>query len=202
MSRTSPGGRSARLRSLPSWPTSCNKRGLEVRADRSVVVESARTSPLKVMFVGNQPKAMKSKRAGERAQTTAEFVLISPFLFLFLDSGWMLKNWIVVTNAAREATRCAVAQSCRDAGGPVTPEALALTRVYQGITGNLSGQQVVVKYIDEDGDGVIRPGDDIVVCVKADNNYISPVLPMFSLITGGAAIPSPLPIAAREQMRL
>ena len=158
------------------------------------------------MFVGNQPKAMKSKRAGERAQTTAEFVLISPFLFLFLfliiDFGWMLKNWIVVTNAAREATRCAVAQSCRDAGGPVTPEALALTRVGQGITGNLSGKQVVVKYIDEDGDGRIRPGDDIVVCVRANNNYISPVLPMFSMVTGGGAIPNPLPIAAREQMRL
>ncbi len=149
---------------------------------------------------------MKRLLGSEKAQTTAEFVMITPFLllmlFLIVDFGWMLKNWIVVTNSAREAARCAVSRSCTYDGASVSPESLALTRLDQGITGNLSGKQAVILYIDQDGDTKIGAGDSIVVCIKGDNHYISPVLPMFSMVTGGSAIPDPLPIAAREEMRL
>lgn len=162
-------------------------------------------------------RKVASIRRAERGQSTVEFVVVLPlllmFFFLVVDFGWMLKNWIVVTNSAREVTRCAVAQSCTLSGAPSTPSAVATSRIDAGITNNLVAPSscpvtltgnvcVVVKYLDEDGDGVIRAGDSIIVCIKTANKYISPLLPMFSIVTGGSTIPNPLPLYAREQMKL
>ena len=55
-------------------------------------------------------------RKRERGQTTAEFVIVVPFLlllfFLMVDFGWLFKNWLVVTNTGREVARRAVS-NCR-----------------------------------------------------------------------------------------
>lgn len=134
----------------------------------------------------------------ERGQSSVEFVLILPiFLLLFfamVDFGWALKNWVVVTNAVREEARCQVV-SC------APPGETALDRMTGGLTSNLSGQTVDVHYVDTDGDGEIGPGDSVIACVRADNEYISPVVGFFSMVTGGA-LPDPLPLGAREEMRL
>lgn len=147
--------------------------------------------------------ANPSKR--ERGQTTVEFVLIVPFLLLFffliVDFGWLLKNWIVVTNAAREATRCTVAQSCNLNGVPTTTDELVNARINAGVTNNLGNTQVDIRYVNQDGNPAITDGDTIVVCVRTENHYIGPVLEMFSFVTGGA-LPSPLQLKAREEMRL
>src|SRR6187431_2429381 len=95
----------------------------------------------------------KMKR--ERGQTTAEFVLVLPalllFFFLMVDFGWMLKNWIVVTNTAREVARCAVVDNCSLNGTAVTPQQLALGdgtetgRLEAGLTTNLTNMAVQVR---------------------------------------------------------
>jgi hypothetical protein len=147
----------------------------------------------------------------ERGQTTAEFVMVLPalllFFFLMVDFGWMLKNWIVVTNTAREVARCAVVDNCSLNGSPVTPQELALGdgtetgRLEAGITSNLSSPFVEVRWIDQNGSGALNAGDSIVVCVAGDNEYISPVIPFLSMVTGDSdALPDPLPIRAREEM--
>jgi TadE-like protein len=145
---------------------------------------------------------MRSLRT-ERAQSTAEFAVIVPllllFLFLIIDFGWLLKNWIVVTNSAREATRCATAHACEDTNGvAIAPDALATARLSAGITGNLVNTQV---HLVSRHATPVRAGDSIIVCIQADNKYISPVPPMFSLVTANA-VPNPLPVAARAEMRL
>ena len=80
------------------------------------------------------------KKKSERGQVTAEFIVVLPLLLLFffltLDFGWQIKNWLVVTNAAREADRCAIASSCflNDSGSSeaVTPETLVQSRLWDG----------------------------------------------------------------------
>jgi Flp pilus assembly protein TadG len=162
-----------------------------------------------------RPKNTISDR--ERGIVTAEFVIIVPMLlflfFLMVDFGWLLKNWLVVTNAARESTRCAIASSCTydfdDGSGPVpvSPETIALARMHNsGVSTqtNLAADPVVeATYVDQDLSGGINQGDTVVVCIRADNQYITPVLPFLSFISGGGGnggLPDPMPLAAREEM--
>ena len=152
-------------------------------------------------------------RKRERGQSTAEFVLVLPalllFFFLMVDFGWMLKNWIVITNTAREVARCAVVDNCSLNGTSVTPQELALGdgtetgRLEAGITSNMTGAAVQLRYIEQTGNNAAGPGDSLVVCVSGNNEYISPVIPFLSMVTGNpSALPDPLPIRAREEMLL
>jgi len=158
-------------------------------------------------------------RKRERGQSTAEFVMVLPalllFFFLMVDFGWMLKNWIVITNTAREVARCAVVDNCSLSGSAVTPKQLALGkpagggnpalkgRFEQGITSNLRNAAVQVRYIEQTNNNTAGPGDSLVVCVSGNNKYISPVIPFLSMVTGNPSVlPDPLPIRAREEMLL
>jgi TadE-like protein len=148
----------------------------------------------------------KKAQRKERGQTTAEFVVVLPFIlllfFLIVDFGWLLKNWIVVTNSAREAARCTVAGSCQLEGSDVSPEALATDRINAGITGNLTNVVVALEYVDADGIGGPTAGDSVVVCASADNEWIGPIFGMFDWLTGSDPIPNPMPLRAREEMIL
>ena len=157
----------------------------------------------------------------ERGQTTAEFVLIAPFLFLLfflmVDFGWMLKNWIVVTNTAREVDRCAIVDNCALNGTPVAPIELALGkpvppatpvlegRLQAGLTTNLENPDVQICYIEQNGKAGPNAGDSLVVIVTGDNAYITPVFQFLGLVSGGVSSALPehsLPIKAREEMLL
>ena len=113
------------------------------------------------------------KKKSERGQVTAEFIVVLPLLLLFffltLDFGWQIKNWLVVTNAAREADRCAIASSCflNASGAPeaVTPETLVQSRLWDGgltwepgrwqrsHTLSHAAPDITVQYVDLNGDG-------------------------------------------------
>ena len=160
--------------------------------------------------MSEQPKHRFNR---ERAQSTAEFVMVLPalllFFFLMVDFGWMLKNWIVITNTAREVARCAVVDNCSLNGVSVTPQQLALGdgtevgRLQAGLTTNLTNAAVQVRYIENTGNNAAGPGDGLVVCVSGNNKYISPVIPFLSMVTGNPSVlPDPLPIRAREEMLL
>jgi hypothetical protein len=166
------------------------------------------------MFLNNQAKSSRGKRGnGEHGQAAVELVLATPFLllvlFLAIDFGWLLKNSLVITNASREAARCAAlnaVKSCRVDGDP---EAVIVDRLRRGLgvnnlTSIFSGNPTYdIHYIDIDGNGVIEARkDSVVVCILANNKYISPVLPFLSMVTRGGALPNPFPLKARTEMRL
>jgi hypothetical protein len=145
---------------------------------------------------------------GERAQTTTEFVVIFPalllLLFLMLEFGWMLKNYIVVTNAGREVARCAAVNRCRYDGAPIGYEALALKRVEDGAaigSGDVSDFLFSIHFIDEDGSGTGDPnkGDSIVVCIASPSGAVTP-LRAFAAMVG--VMPDPFLLKARTEMRV
>jgi hypothetical protein len=160
------------------------------------------------------------KKKSERGQVTAEFIVVLPLLLLFffltLDFGWQIKNWLVVTNAAREGDRCAIASSCflneDGSSEAVTPETLVQSRLWDGgLTWNQGGgsgrypldgaPDITIQYVDLNGDGELNAGDSVVTCIQAESNYISPVIPFLGFISGGSdVLPDPLPLRAREEM--
>ena len=141
---------------------------------------------------------------GERAQTTTEFVVVFPMLlllfFLMLEFGWMFKNYIVITNSAREAARCAIANNCKLNNAQVTPDQLLVSRMNAGIIGNLKNLQTDVHYIDSNNDDKASAGDTLVVCAKAGNAYITPLLVFASMAGVLPPLSEGLPIVSREQM--
>ena len=144
-------------------------------------------------------------RKRERGQTTAEFVIVVPFLlllfFLMLDFGWLFKNWLVVTNAGREVARCAVVSNCRLEGTEVGPVALAEQRIDAGLFTNISDRTITVQYVETLGPVGLNKGDSFVVCIEANNKYIAPSMVFLSMVSGGS-LPDPLPLRARTEMRV
>ena len=157
------------------------------------------------MFLNNQAKSSRGKRDGDRGQSSVEFVAIFPLLlimfFLMLDFGWMLKNWIVVTNSAREATRCAAANSCVDStGAPIPPQDLACNRLKAGLAGESGSagalsNRVIRIYYDPDPSAPVS-GDAIIITIFTTNK---------SLFLGGSFLGVNFPninLTAQETMRL
>ena len=151
----------------------------------------------------------QQSRKRERGQSAAEFVIVFPFLillfFLMVDFGWLFKNWIVLTNASREATRCVVANSCPVPADPGDDpiEELILARLNQGLLSNLVGAPSInVEYVERNGTTGANPGDSVVVCIQVVSGYISPVIPFLDMVTGGhSGLPDAgVPLRTREEM--
>ncbi|HEU0073611.1 MAG TPA: TadE family protein [Dehalococcoidia bacterium] len=147
----------------------------------------------------------------ERGQSAAEFVVVVPFLFLIffliVDFGWLFKNWIVVTSAARETTRCAAVARCYVDDAETTPQEFACEQIRGGIGSNvLDNTLVTVEYFDlPDTPAGIEggQGDYVVVSIASQNEFISPVVPFLSVITGGASgLSDSIELNARNVMRL
>jgi hypothetical protein len=159
--------------------------------------------------VNRQPRrSLGFWQRGERAQTTTEFVVVFPMLlllfFLMLEFGWMLKNYIVVTNTVREVARCAAVDRCRYEGTTVTARELAEHRIDDGraIASSDAGDfKFSIHYVDEDGDTppVQEKGDSLVVCIESPSGAVTP-LRAFAAMAG--IIPDPFPLKARAEMRI
>jgi hypothetical protein len=54
---------------------------------------------------------------------------------------------------------------------------------------------------DNDRPGIQR-GDSVLVCIDADNEFISPVIPFLSLVAGSTTISDSISLKARNEMRL
>ena len=147
----------------------------------------------------------QQSRKRERGQTAAEFVIVVPFLFLLfflvVDFGWLFKNWLVVTNTGREVARCAAVSNCRLNGAEVGPVALGEQRIDAGLFGNISDRTITVQYVETLGPAGLNKGDSFVVCIEANNEYIAPTIAFLSMVSGGA-LPDPLPLRARTEMRV
>jgi len=126
-----------------------------------------------------------------------EFALVLPvflvLVFAIIDFGLGLYANVAVANAAREGARL---------GAVGATEAQIQQRVYDtaGWAGN-SITAINVSYIDEDGDGNIMSGDSVQVEVQCSYTFITPLVPMISLMSGGL-IASSLPCDSTAVMRL
>jgi len=146
-----------------------------------------------------------ARDAGQRGQTTVEFVIVFPmlvlFFFLMLGFGWLLKDWIIVTNATREATRCAIAASCPSGSNPSVPDAieLAIKRLQQGgvVGSDTSSVQTRLRYVERNGRSGMNEGDSLYVCVEAESRLLSLLLGSVAWI---GADPVPRKLRAREEM--
>jgi hypothetical protein len=132
------------------------------------------------------------------------FPALLVLLFLMLEFGWMLKNYIVVTNAGREVARCAAVNRCRYDGAAIAYDDLALQRVRDGSaigSGDVDEFLFSIHFIDEDGSGTGDPnkGDSIVVCIASPSGAVTP-LRAFAAMAG--IMPDPFLLKARTEMRV
>jgi hypothetical protein len=159
------------------------------------------------------PKAiMRRLGGGERAQTSAEFVVVVPMLlilvFLMVEFGWLLKNYIVVTNAAREVARCAAVNRCLLNGSTVEAHELAVSRIRDGAgvhpddaNGMAWPHRILfsIHYIDDNGNGNVSSGESMIVCIQSPSRAVTPL----TIFAGWAGVlPNPVPLKARTETRV
>ncbi len=121
-----------------------------------------------------QPRTRRHCGGG---QATVEFLLLVPVLVLLLlvlvDFGLLLRNWVMVSNAAREGARYAAL------GGNRTFQDIA-TKVVNASGGILDDQDVGVTYENRSGTVSTAPtdrGDSVIVCAR--RAYTFPLLSNF-----------------------
>ncbi len=133
----------------------------------------------------------------QRGQSLVEFALVLPIFLLVVmatvDFGWALRNYITVTNAAREGARYGVTgasaddikqrTAARSSGLLQTAE----VKICRGIT----------------CDSGMANTDASTVIVKANYRYkfITPLGSIANFISLGA-VPDPLPLSSSTSMRL
>jgi hypothetical protein len=155
--------------------------------------------------MGVEPNDTVRKIGSQRGQASAEFVALFPLLlavlFVVIEFGWQLKNYLVVTNAGREAARCAAVDRCQHEGADVDATELALERIHDGGAIHPDDTPAFQIYlVDEDTplDG-IEPGDSLVVCIESPSRHVTPL----GIFAGWAGVlPNPVPIRARTEMRV
>jgi hypothetical protein len=108
-----------------------------------------------------------ARNRGERGQALLEFAVIFPIMLIFLliivDFGLAMDRRVVLQNAVREGARAG-------ATGASPGEIQTLTADHVGITDPAKIDQILVCYVDSDGNGQVgNVGDD--VRVKADLTY-------------------------------
>ena len=110
-------------------------------------------------------------------QATVELLLLTPLVILFfltiVDFGLLLRNWVMVSNAAREGARYAAL------GGNRTLQDI-VTKVVNASGGILDDQDVGVTYANRSGTVSTAPtdrGDSVIVCAR--RAYTFPLLSNF-----------------------
>ena len=146
------------------------------------------------MAVMESANATRPERA--HGQAMVEFALILPvFLVVALgivDFGWAFKNYITLTNSAREGARMAVV--C-----PSTDDAIK-DRVVSYAPGlGLAQSNVTVTW--QSGSPRCTSEKYVEVSVSYDHAYISPVGAVIHFMSGGE-LPSSLPMATSTKMRV
>jgi Flp pilus assembly protein TadG len=133
----------------------------------------------------------KSMANKERGQTTAEFVAVLPFMlllfFLVVEFGWMLKNYIVVTDTASATARCAVTLC-----DPLGPEDYGYTALADFV-----GAETPNHYLRNRNVCVVEEDGSVRVTVTADNHHITPILSLLGVV----GFPNPMKLTGTSVMR-
>jgi Flp pilus assembly protein TadG len=131
-----------------------------------------------------------TKRKRERGQALVELALVLPlFLAIVLatvDFGWALRNYITITNAAREGARLGVTG--------------ATSTDIQAKTVASSSSLLATTDVSVTGAGGAS-GTNVQVTADYDYYYITPLGRIMNLISGGS-LPAYLPMSSTTAMRL
>jgi Flp pilus assembly protein TadG len=123
------------------------------------------------------------------------FPLLVLFLFAAIDFGWALRNYVTITNAAREGARYGV--NCYT-------DAAIITHTESHSSGLLTAAdaddvQVLENPCSTDS-YVGAEGLPVKVRANYEYDYVTPVGAILSMATGGI-LPNPLPLNATTTMR-
>jgi hypothetical protein len=134
------------------------------------------------------------RQRGERAQALVEFALVVPlFIVLVLaivDFGWLLRDYVILTNSSREAARLGITK-CAVAGDQTAIQ----QRAVDYSSSLLSLSDVTAPTCPS------TTGAELKVTVKYTYKYITPLGPMLSTLSGGVW-PSTLPLSSSTSMRM
>jgi hypothetical protein len=130
----------------------------------------------------NEPAANRTGRKREKGQSMVEFAMVLPLflivMFIIVDFGVGFSRWLVITNAAREGARFGTV-------GATVPE--IEDRVASTSAGLLDSGDVTIEYADFD-DGVVGPGDAVVVTTEYDYGFITPLGRILDLAFGSLTL--------------
>lgn len=119
----------------------------------------------------------------QKGQAAVEFALIVPIflivLFIIVDFGVGLSNWISLTNATREGARYGAVGASSD-----EIRQRVLDKSTQLIGSDLDPSQISVEYVDSDGDGSVDRGESVVVRTTYDYDLITPLRQLMTLTFG------------------
>ncbi len=124
--------------------------------------------------------------AGQKGQSIVETALILPIIILILtgiiDFGLMFNNYLVITNASREAARNA-------AVGATDAEIAVMVA---NMTTSLNSSKLSTTIYP--GQALRKKGDEVVVTIEYDNALLTPII--------SSIIPNPLHLQAKTTMRM
>ncbi|WP_010247429.1 TadE/TadG family type IV pilus assembly protein [Acetivibrio cellulolyticus] len=128
----------------------------------------------------------KERMAGQKGQSIVETALILPIIILILtgiiDFGLMFNNYLVITNASREAARNA-------AVGATDAEIAVMVA---NMTTSLNSSKLSTTIYP--GQALRKKGDEVVVTIEYDNALLTPII--------SSIIPNPLHLQAKTTMRM
>lgn len=128
----------------------------------------------------------KARLYGQKGQSIVETALILPIIILILtgiiDFGLMFNNYLVITNASREAAR--------NAAVGATDAEIAI--MISNMTSSLDRTKLTTSIYP--GQALRKKGDEVVVTIKYDNALLTPVI--------SAIVPNPMRLEAKTTMRM
>jgi Flp pilus assembly protein TadG len=145
-----------------------------------------------------------ARRFSDRGQGLVEFALVLPIfmlvLLLIVDFAWALRQYVQITNAAREGARYGVTCKYSD---HTSPDGIK-QRVAEYSSGLIAVADVTVPTNPcSSGSYPASPPTDPKVVVEVDYEYdwITPIGPVLNFVTGGT-VPAHLPMHTSTTMRL
>lgn len=124
--------------------------------------------------------------AGRKGQSAVETALILPIIVLILtgiiDFGLLFNNYLVITNASREAARNAAVGSTD----------VNINSLVAGMTSTLDNTKL--KTTIYPAEALRKKGDEVTVTIEYDYKLITPVI--------GAVIPNPVHLKTKTVMRI
>jgi len=128
----------------------------------------------------------KARLTGQKGQSIVETALILPIIILILtgiiDFGLMFNNYLVITNASREAAR--------NAAVGATDAEIAI--MVSNMTSSLDATKLSTSIYP--GQALRKKGDEVVVTIEYDNALLTPII--------SSIIPNPMHLEAKTTMRM
>jgi len=128
----------------------------------------------------------KERMFGQKGQSIVETALILPIIILILtgiiDFGLLFNNYLVITNASREAARNAA----------VGATDIEIASLVSNMTSSLDSTKISTSIYPSQS--MRKKGDEVTVTIEYDNALFTPII--------SSIIPNPMHLNAKTVMRM